>query len=377
MALRHNQRRPVNSAIPLGASSKEQFLITVGPRLFKNAAPSVFSWLWSYLSSVNDHDCCLQCLGIQHSETAFVDGSCLHCERMTMTALWSRLSLLKGVGGAPSVTTHPVLSATSRGPPASALGDLRVTVRASPSGQSPQTSHSSHSSCSVQLPGDFAEPSHGVPSISFGAPIEDQMSIAASGDGLSSSEDKDLAGLPPLGVVATTESDPELKAMLSRAAVSIGLEVCTPPSPEPSRLDDWFLGTGRGSRPCPTLILFFPEVHEELTKSWMAPFSARSRSSPSSILTTLDGGVARGYIGIPQVERAVAVDLCLLNAATWRNRPHLPSKACRTTGALVAKAYSAAGQAASALHAMVILQVHQAKALKQMQAGGTNSRLMK
>ncbi len=25
---------------------KEQFLITVGLRLFKNAAPSVFSWLW-------------------------------------------------------------------------------------------------------------------------------------------------------------------------------------------------------------------------------------------------------------------------------------------------------------------------------------------
>ncbi len=40
---------------------------------------------------------------------------------------------------------------------------------------------------------------------------------------------------------------------------------------------------------------FFPEVHEELTSSWMAPFTARSRSSASSVLTTLDGGVARGY----------------------------------------------------------------------------------
>ncbi len=29
---------------------------------------------------------------------------------------------------------------------------------------------------------------------------------------------------------------------------------------------------------------FFPEVHEELTKSWMAPFTARSRSSAASIL---------------------------------------------------------------------------------------------
>ncbi len=73
--------------------------------------------------------------------------------------------------------------------------------------------------------------------------------------------------------------------------------------------------------PHPAPVPFFPEVHEELTSSWMAPFTARSRSSASSVLTTLDGGVARGYAGIPQVERAVAVHLCPRNAATWRNRP--------------------------------------------------------
>ncbi len=108
----------------------------------------------------------------------------------------------------------------------------------------------------------------------------------------------------------------------------------------------------------------------------MAPFTARSRSSASSVLTTLDGGVARGYAGIPQVERAVAVHLCPRNAATWRNRPCLPSKACKLTAALVAKAYSAAGQAASALHTMAILQVHQAKALKQVHEDSTDPGLM-
>ncbi len=108
----------------------------------------------------------------------------------------------------------------------------------------------------------------------------------------------------------------------------------------------------------------------------MAPFTARSRSSASSVLTTLDGGVARGYAGIPQVERAVAVHLCPRNAATWRNRPRLPSKACKLTAALAAKAYSAAGQAASALHAMAILHVHQAKALEQVHEGSTDPGLM-
>ncbi len=109
----------------------------------------------------------------------------------------------------------------------------------------------------------------------------------------------------------------------------------------------------------------------------MAPFTfTRSRSSVSSVLTTLDGGAARGYAGIPQVERAIAVHLCPQNAATWRNCPCLPSKACKLTDALAAKAYSAAGQAASALHAMAILQVHQAKALKQVHEGITDPGLM-
>ncbi len=217
-----------------------------------------------YLSSVDSHDRCLQCLGIQLAEAAFVDGLCVHCERITMAALRSCLSLLTGMGRAPSATTCAGFSAMSREPLASALGDLRATVRASPLGQSPQTSHSSRSSCSVRLPGDSAVTSDGVPSVSFGVPIEDQMSIAASVDGLSFSEDEDSAGLPPSGVVATAESDPELTDMLSRAAVNIGLEVCTPPSPEPSRRDDWFLGMGRGLRPRPALVPFFPEVHEEL-----------------------------------------------------------------------------------------------------------------
>ncbi len=191
------------------------------------------------------------------------------------------------------------------------------------------------------------------------------MPITASGDGFTSSEDECAVGLPPSGVVATAAPDPELMAMLAPAAVSIGLEGSRQPSPEPSQLDDWFLCSSR-SAPVP----FFPEVHEELTKSWMAPFTARSRSSGSSVLTTLDGGAARGYAGIPQVERAVAVHLCSRN--TWRNRPRLPSKASKLTAALAVKAYSAVDQAASALHAMAILQVHQAKALKQVHESSTD-----
>ncbi len=282
-----------------------------------------------FLSADEGHDRCLQCLGRRHAEAAFVDDSCVCCGRMSMISLRSRLSFMKGL--APSAATRADLSGLSRGSPADALGDLRVTVRASPPGTPPRTSYSSRSEHPVRFPGDFAGPSHGAPSISFCAPSVDRMLIAASGDGFTSSEDEGEVGLPPSGVVATAAPDPELTAMLARAAVSFGLEVNRPPSPEPSRLDDWTLGAGRGAAHNRALPLcpFFPEVHEELMKSWMAPFTAGSCSSASSILTTLDGEAARGYAGIPQVERAIAVHLCPRNAATWKNRPRLLSKACK------------------------------------------------
>ncbi len=107
---------------------------------------------------------------------------------MTMTVLRSCLSLLKVSGGEPSVTTHPGFSAMSRGLPAGALGDLRVTVRAFPRWSVPVNLSF--------LPGDSSEPSRGSFSVLFGTLRENQMSITASGDGLSSSEDEDSVGRP-------------------------------------------------------------------------------------------------------------------------------------------------------------------------------------
>ncbi len=101
-------------------------------------------------------------------------------------------------------------------------------------------------------------------------------------------------------------------------------------------------------------------------------FSARNRPSASSVLTTLDCGAAQGYVEIPPVERAIAMQLCPQGAAAWRGNPCLLSRACKFSSALTAKAYSAAGQAASALHAMALLQVHQAKALKQLHEGAAD-----
>ncbi len=173
-----------------------------------------------FLSADDGHDRCLQCLGLQHAEDAFLDDSCVCCGRMSMISLRSRLSFMKGL--VPSATTRDGLSGSSRGSPADALGDLRVTVRASLPGTSPRTFYSSRRERPVRFPGDFAGPSHGVPSISFGVPSVDRMSTAASGDGFTSSEDEGSVGLPPSGVFATSAPDPELTAMIARATVSIG-----------------------------------------------------------------------------------------------------------------------------------------------------------
>ncbi|XP_016330768.1 dihydroxyacetone phosphate acyltransferase-like [Sinocyclocheilus anshuiensis] len=67
-------------------------------------------------------------------------------------------------------------------------------------------------------------------------------------------------------------------------------------------------------------------------------------ASASSVLTALDGGAAKGYVEIPPVERAIAMQLCPQSAAAWRGNPRLPSRACKFSSALTAKAYRAAGQ---------------------------------
>ncbi len=76
-------------------------------------------------------------------------------------------------------------------------GDLRSTVRASPP-------HPSSTLQPVELPKEHAGPSagRGAPRVSFGAPFDDQMSIAASEGEPSLSRDDDPAALPPSGVVA-------------------------------------------------------------------------------------------------------------------------------------------------------------------------------
>lgn len=66
------------------------------------------------------------------------------------------------------------------------------------------------------------------------------------------------------------------------------------------------------------------------------------------------------------MECAVAMQLCPQSTVVWQGNPRLPSKACKVLSMLMDKAYRATGQAASTLHVMALLQVYQAKALKEL-----------
>ncbi len=48
-----------------------------------------------YLAPQDSYDCCLTCLGIQHAEYAFVDGSCSSCGDITISELRNRLCYVK------------------------------------------------------------------------------------------------------------------------------------------------------------------------------------------------------------------------------------------------------------------------------------------
>ncbi len=121
--------------------------------------------------------------------------------------------------------------------------------------------------------------------------------------------------LPLSGVVALSEPDPEIMAMVSRAAENVGLMWNPPPCPDPSRVDEWFL------------------VPLHCHSSWKCMRSSQDHGrhillpetnlvapppSPTSMV-----GPLWGTAGIPSVERSVAMQLYSTAATTlWGDPCH-------------------------------------------------------
>ncbi len=225
--------------------------------------------------------------------------------------------------------------------------------------QIPHASLSPHREVSPVL---FSQPDQRASAsdlVSFGGSddelADDSMSLVASdAEELSGSvTDPAPSGLPAPSA-AKAGMDAELFRVLSKAIEELGLEWSPPEEPSHSRLDEWFL-PGRRQAPQQRPSPFFPEVHNELTRSWRSPYSARLRTSASSALTTIDGAEEKGYERMPQLDESVAAHLCPPTAIGWKAKASHPSKPCRTTSALAGRSYASAGQAASAL---VVLERH-------------------
>ncbi len=123
---------------------------------------------------------------------------------MTIMMLHSRYLLAKR-GGIPLAMPHSSSSGFRRATLAHGQGDLRITLRAAPSSASPRASHSSSASHHLVFPDELAGSSDRAgPSISFGAPADHGISIAAS-EGVIGSGDDDSAALAPSGRVALPE----------------------------------------------------------------------------------------------------------------------------------------------------------------------------
>ncbi len=130
--------RSVRWPAPLRASAlKEQIsLHNTGDRVFvKMSYHPCVSGCGRSLAPQDSHDRCLTCLGIQHAEEAFVDGSCSSCGDMTISELRNRLRCVKHGGVPLPLPRSGVCPGTRGGTPSGGVrGDLRITVRASPSG---------------------------------------------------------------------------------------------------------------------------------------------------------------------------------------------------------------------------------------------------
>ncbi|KAI2656961.1 Transposon Ty3-G Gag-Pol polyprotein [Labeo rohita] len=199
--------------------------------------------------------------------------------------------------------------------------------------------------------------------VSFGGSEDDMldsMSLAASDAEELSGSINDPAPLPSADTSdprSKTGMDAELFRVLTRAVDELGLEWSPPEEPPRSLLDEWFL----------------PGRRQALASGPLRSSLRSTRNSPDpgapptqrACVPRLPPPSHKGYEKLPPLDESVAAHLCPPTAIGWKTKASHPSKPCRTTSALAVRAYTSAGQAASALHSMAILQVFQAKLLAQ------------
>ncbi len=252
------------------------------------------------LHADDGHSECVSCLGKSHADAALAGSDCSHCESISLASLRTRIAFFSESDPAPRALPF----SSSQGPVRKkqrGRGFQRLVESELTPAQIPRASFPPHREISPVL---FVQPDQRPSAsvsdlVSFGGSddelADDSMSLVASDaeELWGSVTDPAPSGLPAPSA-AKAGMDAELFRVLSKAVEELGLEWSPPEEPSRSRLDEWFL-PGRRQAPQQRPSPFFPEVHDELTRSWRSPYSARLRTSASSALTTVDGAEEKGY----------------------------------------------------------------------------------
>ncbi len=214
----------------------------------------------SPLHADDGHRECVSCLGKSHADAALAGSDCSHCESISLASLRTRIAFFSG--------SDPALRAL---PFSFSQGPVRKKQRGRGS-QRPVESELTP----TQIPRASLSPHREISPVLF---------------------DPAPSGLPAPSA-AKAGMDAELFRVLSKAVEELGLEWSPPEEPSRSHLDEWFL-PGRRQAPQQRPSPFFPEVHDELTRSWRSPYSAASilpLHLPSLGLTALKKRDMRGCL---------------------------------------------------------------------------------
>ncbi len=241
---------------------------------------------------------------------------------------------------------------------------LRITVVANPQGTIAPLALHNQLSCQWNVLDPLKGAYQQYPWHSSRRPDVDRCIRGRAG----ASGEEDSAALPAQPAVAMPESDLEVTAMLSRANERVGLEWRKPPCPEPSRLDDWFLGVAcAGSqRPAPGSSL--TDVHEELTgrgRHLLLPETDLLTPPPSP-----PSVVQLGVTGVPPVERSVAMQVCPYTVSTRQGKPCLLFRACRYSSGLIRRGLYGLWKCCLHLTLRCYCRFFRLKALRDMHGGG-------
>ncbi len=213
------------------------------------ASRSCVSGCGWFLTSSDGHDRCHSCLGFRHAEAALVDESCSLCGNMTIAMLRSRY-LLARRGGIPLALPRSSFLRTEdyfgSGPGWFEDHSEELPRRVRLRGPLTPRAHRTVWGSRMSMRG----PRTGRGPASHSCPSRWQLSITCIG-GWARFWRGRFGCAASVRRVALPESDPELTAMLSRAAESIGLHYRRPPSPERSRrmIGSWGRRPNVGNRP--------------------------------------------------------------------------------------------------------------------------------